>query len=595
MYKNNLKILLYSIYTMESLLDHQHRLVSLYSSLHRSIDPSVFMQSLQSLIVDLRKVIITSNVGAIQKAHFDVLTLLFKLIVYTRDIYGGLGERDLSYYMLFIWKYHFPIPTATCLHKIVMPIEKNPPYGSWRDVKGFCDFVRKNSEKNDKDPFIETCIGLMNQQLEDDCKTWSNALDSYNRKFGTPWEIPYPVPADVGVSLVCRWIPRETSAHKWLFERCVIQWMRAFRPHYLKTVGDSGQRFQKALNKGKKEYRHMFSRLSKAWDTLQIKQCSQQWTSINHNKMPMRAMATQQQALLNIGLNGNVRTKTMHNKDRQLCATKIQACWLSYKSQHPVFIEMGSIIKQALRLSNKTEITRMEKLWTNVLNQIPSVPYMIPFLDLSLFHRDVESFYHALGMALAMACKSTLFGKQKRIVLYDTSARFVSLDGGLMQMIDIVKPIYHQHHIGSDLRNAFSMCASAIQESKLDASHVDYLTFIVFGGFSDSSFINNALRVFSDMNIITPSVLYWAGSSIAHTTIDINMSSLDSSVDDYKNEHLRQHPFFVGYSNHTLTRIAQMSSDTWKHITPYSFLQYLLSHVRYDPLGKYFSGLLGGT
>ena len=237
----------------------------------------------------------------------------------------------------------------------------------------------------------------------------------------------------------------------------------------------------------------------------------------------------------------------------------------------------------------------MEKLWTNVLNQIPSVPYMIPFLDLSLFHRDVESFYNALGMALAMACKSTLFGKQKRIVLYDTSARFVSLDGGLMQMIDIVKPIYHQHHIGSDLRNAYSMCSSAIQESKLDASHVDYLTFIVFGGFSDSSFINNALRVFSDMNIITPSVLYWAGSSIAHTTIDINMSSLDSSVDDYKNEHLRQHPFFVGYSNHTLTRIAQMSSDTWKHITPYSFLQYLLSHVRYDPLGKYFSGLLGGT
>ena len=164
-----------------------------------------------------------------------------------------------------------------------------------------------------------------------------------------------------------------------------------------------------------------------------------------------------------------------------------------------------------------------------------------------------------------------------------------------MQLIDIVKPIYHEHHIGSDLSNAFSMCASAIQDSELDESYVDYLTFIVFGGFSDSSFINNALRVFSDMNIVAPSVLYWAGSSVAHNTIDICVSSLDSSVDDYKNKPLRQHPFFVGYSNHTLTRIAQMSSDTWKHITPYSFLQYLLSHVRYDPAGKYFSGLLGRT
>jgi hypothetical protein len=579
---------------MEILLDHQKQLVSIYSSLHRNTDPSLFMKSLQSLIVDLRKIIITSKTASVQKAHFDVLTLLFKLIVYSRDIYGGLGERHLSYYMMFIWKYHFPVPTATCFHKIVMPIGKNPPYGSWRDVKGFCDFIRKHSEKNDKDPFIETCIGLMNQQLEDDYKTWNDALDTYNRKFGTPWEVTYPIPADVGVSLVCRWIPRETSTHKWLFERCVIQWMRAFRPHYLKTVGDSSIRFQKSIKKGKKEYRHIFSHLSKEWDTLQIKQCSQQWDSINHHKLPMRAMTTQQQALLNIGLNGKVRAKTMHNKDRQVCASKIQACWLTYKSQHPVFLEMGFFIKQALRVSNDAEKSRMENLWTSVLNQIPAIPYMIPFLDMSLFHNDIESFYHALGMALAIACKSTLFGNQKRIVMYDSSCHFVSLDGNLSQMIDIVKPIYHEHHIGSDLENAFSMCASAIQDSKLDESHIEYLTFIVFGNFSQSTPIHNALSAFHSSDISTPSVLFWAGSHDGHNVVHLDVSSLDSSIDQSKNKESREYPCFVGYSNHTLTRIAQMSSDTWKHITPYGFIRYLLSHTRYDPIESYFKTLLGG-
>ena len=527
---------------MELLLSHQTQFVHFYSLIHRKTDVMILMKSLQLLIVSLRKTIMTEKNPAIQKSHFVILKLLFKLICYTRDIYGGLGERELTYCMLFIWKYHFPLPTAHCLRIMVNPISVAttpdtllPSYGSWRDIKGFCGFIRKHSEKGEGDPFIETCIGLLNHQLDTDMNLWKKEK--------------------ISPSLVCRWIPRETSSRKWLFDRCAIQWIRAFRPHYLQTVGDSGVRFQKAMNKGKKEYRQIFTSLSKVTETLQIKQCSNQWNTIDPKHIPMRAMSTQQHALLNICSKGTVRTKTVDSKDRLACAEKICA-WGVLKTKRPVFLEMGTIIKQSLSVSHPFEIDRMECLWSSILDQIPDMPCMIPFLDLSMFHTDIESFYNALGMALAIVCKS-----KRRLVAFDTTAHFISFSGNLKlgQMMDIMKPIFHEHHIGSDLCNAFSMCSQAMAESKLDETLVEQLMFVVFS--------NNKVL---DAKGKSPSILYWG-----------------EQVGDK-----HSFPFFVGYTNNTLTRIAHLPSDSWKQMTPFLFIQYLLSHERYDQMDTYFDSIL---
>ena len=567
---------------MESLINHQSQLISLYGSLFRNGNIELFMKSLQKIIYDLRQVIMTTQNAHIQQAHFDILKLVYKLIPYCRDIYGGLGERQLSYAMLFVWKYLFPVPAAQCFYKMVMPMDGNPPFGSWRDVKGLCSHVRKYSELKEKDPFIETCIGFMNNQLEEDRKAWDEALDNYNRKLGTPWETKRPVISETDVSLVCRWIPRENSAHKWLFERCVIQWMRAYRPHYLKSIGTHRDRFVKCLNKGKKEYRHLFTRLSKAWDTLEIKQCGKQWSRIDPNHIPMRAMTKQQHALLNIGGTGNVRHGTMHDKDRETCAIKIQSWWKTHRSNFPVFIEMGDLIKQALRVRHVDEIQRLESLWKCVCGQIVEMPYMIPFLDLSLFRDDVESFYHALGMALAVASRSTLFGKEKRLFAFDNGCYIVPFEtgGGLMSMMETIKPIYHQHHIGSNLRNACIVCASALKESGLDDGDILNLSLMVFGGSHMN--LRFDLLPFKECGIETPSVLCWLSQP---QIIEIELSG---PTDE------RKYPFFVGNSNHSLSRISQLPSDTWKHISQYGFLKFLLSHERYKPFDEYFNGLRNG-
>lgn len=493
---------------MDLLITHQTQFVQIYSLIHRRTDTTFLMKSLQNLIVSLRKTIMTEKSPSIQQSHFTILKLLFKLIVYTRDIGGGLGERNIAYCMLFIWKYHFLLPTAYCLHQIV-----SEGYGSWRDIKGFCDFIRKHSEKGEQDPFIETCIGLMNHQLDIDCKT---------HRLNQP------------ISLGCRWIPRETSAYKWLFERCSLQWIRAFRPQYLKSAAGNNSSLDKAIKKGKKEYRLICSSLSKYSDTLQIKQCANQWDTINPNRIPMNAMTKQQNALLNIGLNGTIRTKTSLSTDRNSCAMKIQSWWMVHKSKRPIYIEMGTVIKQAFRSTYRTEC-----LWSSILSKIPNTSHMFPLLDMSLFHTDPESFYHALGMALAIACRST----ERKLLVFDKTAHLVTLSGNLSQMLDLLKPIYHEHHIGSDLKNAIAQVPS-------------------------SSLL---LVVFSNSRHHDENILYWGASP----TKNVGCTNI-----------------FVGCTNNTIARIAELKPDTWKLITPYIFVQYLLSNKRYDQIDAYFDTIL---
>ena len=514
---------------MELLLSHQTQFVRVFNQIHRETDVTFLMKSLQNLIVSLRKTIMTEKSSPIQRSHFTILKLLFKLIVYTRDIGGGLGERKISYCMLFIWKYHFPLPTAYCLHQMVQDVS----YGSWRDIKGFCNFIREHSEKGEQDPFIETCIGLMNHQLDKDCREDKNKH----------------------VSLVSRWIPRETSANKWLFERCALPWIRAFRPHYLKSaVGDTSS-LVRAINKGKKEYRLICSSLSKSTETIQIKQCANLWETIKPEHIPMKAMTTQQRALSNIGLNGTIRSKTLFSKDRHACALKIQSWW-GRKSKRPVFVEMGAIIKLALSQCHQKTA---ESLWSSVLNQIPMSSHMISVLDMSLFHTDTESFYHALGMALAVACRSTFFGDdQKRLLVFDKTARFVTLTGNLSQMMNILEPIYHEHHIGSAIGNAFSQ------------AHVYEKSDTLLVVFS-----------FSRHVVFKQNVLYW-GRGCCRTIQDES---------EYEYEHQK---VFVGCTNHTISRIAEIQSDAWPHITPFLFIQYLLSHERYNPMDVYFDTILKG-
>ena len=587
---------------MDTFIQNQYHFVHLFSSLHKptndndSVTP--FLTRVQHLLMNLKRAIMTPGQTAmVQQYQFAILTLLYKLIPYTRDVYGGLGERDLTYQMLFIWNYHFPVPVATCLHQLVLPIQFNPPYGSWRDIRGLCQFVRSHSEKGEQDPFIETCIGMMNHQLDADLKAWDNALDEFNRKQNTMAEIPRPNAVSAGLSLVCKWIPREHGKFHWLFIRCAIQYIRAFQPHYFKFCKNDSQ-FQAALRKGAKEYRRAFARLSRVWNVLETKQCALQWDTIQHSDIPFIAGHRQQQALLNIGLSGNVRTQTMQDNSRKLCAEKHKLHWATnaaYKSHHldkvnPLFLDMGSLVKTALRVSQGDEVKRLETQWKHLLEQCSDLGTTIPILDTSLFSISNDRFYEGLGLALYVSALTN-----HRLFLFDQTCHFLSLENEkqLRAMLQRVKPIYHEHHIGRDFQLVCKRLIASIQDSQLPEEEVGQLRLAFFTHWQSESEIE-AIRetirnCFATAGYKTcPFLLFWRGGN--NMTADGNTQL--ALEPEKMAEKMARTFYFSGNTNYIWTRLSKLQDCHWKSMNAFDLVAYLLNHERYAPFDSYFKTLL---
>lgn len=570
-------VILYFIFLDMSevyLLTLQNEVVDIFSYLSRDIsDLQPFMVKYQSCLLSLKSHIAAEKNPAIQNSYFLILTLLYKLIAYTRDIYGGLGERTLSYMMLFLWNYQFPLLTAHCLKNMVIPIENSPPYGSWRDIKGLCLFIRQFSQKGENDPFIETCLGLMNHQLDVDYTNWNKTLDEYVRKQNTGFSImEKPTPSSAGISMVAKWIPREYSSYDWLFKRAAIQWIRSFKPHYFKSCKNESQ-FKSALKKGSKEFRHVFARLSKAWDTLEIKQCNKQWESIKPADIPFSALLRQQQSLLNIHSNGVIRKTTASTPDRVSCAIKIQKHWRSTRSSNnPAFIDMGIFMKTAIRVRHPEEIHRMETQWIHILSQTFDMSGILPIVDLSLFLEQENRFYEALGLACIVAMKSS-----KRILLFDQTTHLISIEHctSLKDILHLLRPLYYEHHIGQNFKAVCDTLLLSICETNLPIDDVKKMKLLFFTHYDRIDLIENIVHsTFEHAGFKqAPFLLVWRAAKV------ISKHSLSS----YKSRTF----VFSGNSNYTLTRISSLPTDAW-NITAFDFVGFLLNQPRYDIFEHYF-------
>jgi hypothetical protein len=138
----------------------------------------------------------------------EYLVLFYRMIGHTRDIYFGKGEHDISYMFLMVFYDNFPVLAIYAMHRFVQPDDNlNIPYGSWRDIKYLCDYIRKNSPKKENHGLIQYCIELMNSQLKKDYETWRFSIHARSRNH---------------ISNVSKWIPREHKKFHWLFNMLVL-------------------------------------------------------------------------------------------------------------------------------------------------------------------------------------------------------------------------------------------------------------------------------------------------------------------------------------------------------------------------------------
>ena len=103
----------------------------------------------------------------------EELSILYKLIGHTRDIVDGKGEYMLAYMQILVWYDFFPELSKFALKSLVSSSQiksVDQPYGSWKDIKYFCNYCRKKTQ-NSNHELIKYAIQITISQLETDIIT----------------------------------------------------------------------------------------------------------------------------------------------------------------------------------------------------------------------------------------------------------------------------------------------------------------------------------------------------------------------------------------------------------------------------------------
>jgi hypothetical protein len=214
---------------------------------------------------------------------------LAESIIFCRDRKKGCGQRDEAYQMLFIWYKYFPDWALRLFGRFVYD-----GVGSWADVKYFCGYL---AGIRCEDTYVSTCvenltnalIDRMNTQIESDQVQWDLAIADYLEKRDIIFRdgidvsmlggLPKRPRALETISMAVKWVPRESSKYRWLFDKMVLRWGRKYHADYFIKIdednkenigngngngnGSYWEHERRVLNKLSMMYRQMVAKLSR--------------------------------------------------------------------------------------------------------------------------------------------------------------------------------------------------------------------------------------------------------------------------------------------------------------------------------------------
>ena len=100
---------------------------------------------------------------------------------------------------IYVWYHFFPNLAEFAFKQFVLPDCKMHPYGSWKDVKLFCHYVKEKTN-DENHPLILFSMNLMLSQLKKDSVS------------------------DTKISLAGKWAPRQKSKYWWLFNKMAFKY-----------------------------------------------------------------------------------------------------------------------------------------------------------------------------------------------------------------------------------------------------------------------------------------------------------------------------------------------------------------------------------
>ena len=418
---------------------------------------------LKDLIFQLCFIVTNDNRSPSEKEVAKAyLTILYKLVGYTRDIINGKGEYHLTYMMIYTW-YNYEPELAFFALQLLVKFDNNSlhPYGSWKDLKYFMNYcvVDKKIDDVKNHPLIIFCCKLMNDQL---------CIDNDNINTNN-------------CSLAAKWVPREKSKKfGWIYEALACDYFQ----EYMKTAGNR-KSHDAAIRKCKTDYRKLLSALNKKIDTLQIKQCARDWASIDFNNVTSISLNKQKDAFMNITKHKKVRHP--FDKDRIECSANFKVHIeraingeIQLKGKR---VGLNNFTEQAIKLIDdrcKNDDWHQQKdllnhQWLNNGSQNGKLGNFIAMVDVS-GSMDGDPLHVAIALGIRIAEMSKL---GKRVLTFSASPRWVNLekyDDFYSMVAEINRSDFG---LNTNFHAALNLILDAIIETKMSAEDVQDMVLVI--------------------------------------------------------------------------------------------------------------------
>lgn len=409
---------------------------------------------------------ITASKDISREKFVELMTVAYKMVGHTRDIIDGKGEYALAYMQILVWNDFYPELARFVLTKFVS--SEGHPYGSWKDIKYFCNYCRSNGVSVN-DPLMQHAFQLLLEQLR---------IDAGAEK----------------KSLAAKWVPRAKS-HQfgWIFNELAV----IYFAKYIETAKTTVQ-VDRAVNKAKMDFRKLLANLNRELDTTQIHQCDGTWSKIDHAKTTSITISKQKTAFLNKKKDGTQRSDS---DDRVQCAEnfaarikKAAAGEVEMKGKrvglNTFTVQARNLIQRSIRGKPtedvQIEIDLLNSQWRDNAIQTGALGPMVAMLDFS-GSMDGDPRDVAMALGCRVAEKSVL---GKRVMSFSTNPTWHNLDG-CENFVDMIR-VLQNGEVGysTNFHGAFDRILDAIVEKKLTPDQVEGMI----------------LAIFSDMQIDDPQV-----------------------------------------------------------------------------------------
>jgi hypothetical protein len=332
-------------------------------------------------------------------------------------------------------------------------------------------------------------------------------------------------------------------------------------------------------------YRKLISSLNKKLDTVQIKQCANEWRNIEPTKQTSITMHKQKRAFLNKTKKDEQRT-TLY--DRIICGQKFEE-FAKRAEKGEVTIKgkrigLNDFTKDALELiSNRKELSSEAQIlnaqWLNNSLQNGKLGKMIALVDVS-GSMSGDPMHAAIALGIRIAEKSLL---GKRVITFSATPKWVNLDGcdnfvSMVQQVSradwgmntnflavlnmILDAIIQQKLRPEDVEDMVLTILSDMQIDQADHNHGSIMELI------EKRYAETGMRLYN-IPFKPPHVLFW----------NLRSTGGFPTLSSQKNVSMMS-----GFSPVMLNLFCEEGIDALQSCNPWSLFLKSLDNVRYQVL-----------